>query len=329
MNFNSPDRTGHPAVFVRGVGHRLLLKPAVLLLRPNVALYSTDALPVNCSAYSPPLDPESASPQASTSSSPFGSELGGARTCECLTQTLCCHSCGNAVGYMIVSPCRRCTSSISLSNRTTNGHRFVFYSAEVSAGERHYLAGERGVVPFHPVPPPMVSSGAQQLAGWYVRRPNARMAPYARDPVSGMPLQMAIPSPEPMSPPSADGETRFPSPDTESPGASSLSPSSSTESMPPLMDLDAPPPQHSPPVASASPSHVPNEPGSTSAESSVPPQRMQTGDVLFWHNLVRSGEIPAVVDNLRARGRSDGEDKGVDKEESAAVVPKRKVFAGR
>ncbi|EIM82625.1 uncharacterized protein STEHIDRAFT_64559 [Stereum hirsutum FP-91666 SS1] len=67
---------------------------AVLLLRPHVPLYSTDALPVNCSAYStsrvallpsrPPSDPP--------------------RTCECLTQTLCCHGCGNGVGYMIVIP---------------------------------------------------------------------------------------------------------------------------------------------------------------------------------------------------------------------------------
>ena len=77
-----------------------------------------------------------------------------ARTCECLTQTLCCHGCGTAVGYMIVSPCQRCTSSITVNNRATNGHRFVFYSSEITACERHYIKGERGVSPFHPPPPP-------------------------------------------------------------------------------------------------------------------------------------------------------------------------------
>ena len=70
---------------------------AVLLLRAEVSLYSTDALPINCSAYSAgPLRP--APTPASTPSQ--------IRTCECLTQTLCCHGCGNAVGYMIVIPVR-------------------------------------------------------------------------------------------------------------------------------------------------------------------------------------------------------------------------------
>ncbi|KAI0371114.1 hypothetical protein BV20DRAFT_922692, partial [Pilatotrama ljubarskyi] len=74
------------------------------------------------------------------------------RTCECLTQTLCCHGCGGAVGYMIVAPCARCTSSITANNRATNGHRFVFYSSEIVACERRYVPGERGVGAVHPVP---------------------------------------------------------------------------------------------------------------------------------------------------------------------------------
>ncbi|KAI0305550.1 hypothetical protein B0F90DRAFT_1617112, partial [Multifurca ochricompacta] len=69
---------------------------AVLLLRPHVPLYSTDALPVNCSAYStrpPPTDSPRRQPIEQLP-----------RTCECLTQTLCCHGCGCSVGYMIVVP---------------------------------------------------------------------------------------------------------------------------------------------------------------------------------------------------------------------------------
>ncbi|KAI0331182.1 hypothetical protein GY45DRAFT_1336336 [Cubamyces sp. BRFM 1775] len=158
---------------------------AVLLLRPNVPLYSTDALPINCSAFSPPPEQPSSttshapslsiSSTGSSSSSASGgtsstrSSISGpsggyqtgdpaqpsatsperppSRTCECLTQTLCCHGCGNAVGYMIVSPCQRCTSSITANNRSTNGHRFVFYSSEITACERHYVPGERGVSP--------------------------------------------------------------------------------------------------------------------------------------------------------------------------------------
>jgi hypothetical protein len=68
---------------------------AVLLLRPHVPLYSTDALPVNCSAYS-----------ARPNSPPRQTSERQPRTCECLTQTLCCHGCGSSVGYMIVVPVR-------------------------------------------------------------------------------------------------------------------------------------------------------------------------------------------------------------------------------
>jgi hypothetical protein len=69
---------------------------AVLLLRPHVPLYSTDALPVNCSAYSARPSSTDSSPQRPNEQQP--------RTCECLTQTLCCHGCGTSVGYMIVVP---------------------------------------------------------------------------------------------------------------------------------------------------------------------------------------------------------------------------------
>ncbi|KAI0745055.1 hypothetical protein C8Q76DRAFT_606398 [Earliella scabrosa] len=150
---------------------------AVLLLRPNVPLYSTDALPINCSAFSAELeDPahgSSASMSSATSAGPSNSarsstsppsadpsqpssssaERPPTRTCECLTQTLCCHGCGSAVGYMIVTPCQRCTSSITVNNRATNGHRFVFYSSEITACERHYVLGERGVSRYHPPTP--------------------------------------------------------------------------------------------------------------------------------------------------------------------------------
>ncbi|EEB88242.1 hypothetical protein MPER_14035, partial [Moniliophthora perniciosa FA553] len=48
----------------------------------------------NCSAYT--TNPNVLKPAASCRPPP--------RTCECLTQTLCCHGCGSTVGYMIVIP---------------------------------------------------------------------------------------------------------------------------------------------------------------------------------------------------------------------------------
>ncbi|KAH9944714.1 hypothetical protein B0H21DRAFT_449642 [Amylocystis lapponica] len=185
---------------------------AVLLLRPTVPLYSTDALPINCSAYSRPEEPTLSSSNTSPLTSPLRApasppERTLPRSCECLTQTLCCHGCGTAVGYMIVIPCTRCTSSISATNRATNGHRFVFYSSAISADDRRYVPGERGVLP----------DGAPTSAELF--------AP-----------------PEPA------------------------------------------PPEPAEPV----------------------PERLRAGDVLFWHHLVRSGEIPAVCEDARARGSYGG-----------------------
>ncbi|KAH9952971.1 FAM72 protein-domain-containing protein [Russula dissimulans] len=122
---------------------------AVLLLRPHVPLYSTDALPVNCSALS--------SRPPSTRSSRQEPNEPQPRTCECLTQTLYCHGCGTSIGYMIVVPCARCTNSSSAMDRVTNGHRFVFHSSELIASERHYMSGERGILPVYTEPPPSSS----------------------------------------------------------------------------------------------------------------------------------------------------------------------------
>ena len=102
-------------------------------------------MPVNCSVYQ-------TSPQSPRE-----------RTCECLSQTLYCHGCGTAIGYMIVAPCARCAPGMGLTPtvpyphgqmyhqpmppRNTNGHRFVFHSTEVTYEERLYVAGEPDVKP--------------------------------------------------------------------------------------------------------------------------------------------------------------------------------------
>ncbi|KIM40193.1 hypothetical protein M413DRAFT_173673 [Hebeloma cylindrosporum] len=275
---------------------------AVLLLRPNVSLFSSDALPANCSAYS--ATPEVLSPPTTHKLNP------SPRTCECLTQSLCCHGCGNTIGYMIVVPCVRCTSSMSASNRATNGHRFVFHSNEVSGTERHYVQDEPGVVPFElPFPTPPNPQ--------YILHPSPHQSTY--------PLQtQASLSAGPSSPPfRAD---YLPTPPLEFASPEFLSPrhrSHDHDPSPQYYRMQSPPTSRFPPVIPARSSHYPLSNRPTSADSltsgSPPPPfspnfypadqkehpltlpSLKPGDVIFWHHLARTGEIPGVNDDERAR----------------------------
>ncbi|KAH8119393.1 hypothetical protein DFH11DRAFT_443501 [Phellopilus nigrolimitatus] len=129
-----------------------------LLLTPHVYLYSTDALPVNCSVYHGPRS--SRNTPVHPSSFPTLDRDEAPRSCDCLTQTLSCHGCGASVGYIIVSPCSHCASTFSpppdpyqLNQglpswaQRTNGHRFIFHSPEVVVEERLYIPGEPDVIP--------------------------------------------------------------------------------------------------------------------------------------------------------------------------------------
>lgn len=119
---------------------------AVLLLKPHVTLFSTDVMPTTCG----PLYPPSQTFPSTASSSEAHVE----RTCECLTQTLGCYGCGAQVGYHIVSPCIRCTASVTGSQRGSNGHRTVLHCGEITVRERRYVPGEPGVRCASPPPPP-------------------------------------------------------------------------------------------------------------------------------------------------------------------------------
>ncbi|KAM0754244.1 hypothetical protein T439DRAFT_378304 [Meredithblackwellia eburnea MCA 4105] len=103
---------------------------AVLLLKPNIVLFSTDAAPTNAGPVWPDRDHD---------------ELPAERTCDCLTSSLGCHGCGNVVGYHIVQPCSRCTASVHRHQRSANHHRYVFHHNEVSFKEREYFPGEQGI----------------------------------------------------------------------------------------------------------------------------------------------------------------------------------------
>ncbi|EST06281.1 Protein FAM72 [Kalmanozyma brasiliensis GHG001] len=125
---------------------------AVLLLKPNITLYSTDIVPSTCG--------------------PFfaGSHFHGGvdsneppveRTCECLTQSIGCYGCGAQVGYNIISPCARCTSSVMKHSRSSNGHRTVLHCSEIAVRERRYIPGEPGVRA-QPVPPVHLTASPAQ-----------------------------------------------------------------------------------------------------------------------------------------------------------------------
>ncbi|KAJ7045625.1 hypothetical protein C8F04DRAFT_1065520 [Mycena alexandri] len=300
---------------------------AVLLLRPNVALYSSDALPVNCSAYT--SNPNAIRPAAACPSS----SAHPVRTCECLTQTLCCHGCGSAIGYMIVIPCTRCTSSISTTNRATNGHRFVFHSSEIKGTERHYIPDEPGVIlpgatAAAPPTPMLPAYSASALHNGLHNRLHRPPVFYSHHSVR----------PEYLPTPPLDVEEDI------SP-ASSSPPSPAAPSFPFLQDsshlyMDSPLPHSAHPIPHSDHFHThyphsnrisdppPRRPTSAaSSESSnssppplIPPSHafglptehleapslppLYAGDVLYWHHLARHGEIPGVMEDARARRRS-------------------------
>lgn len=269
-----------------------------------------------------PSDSTSPEPPQSADQMPPAS-----RTCECLTQTLWCHGCGNSIGYMIVVPCIRCTSSMTVTNRTTNGHRFVFYSSEIAASERYYVSGELGVVtpaylPHLPSSPPTSSPGLSPPHS--TRRSSITLSPGqtpSTPPSRHGPQGSLLDSPTHRV--NSAGDLFLDSPYSPS----TLSDSSSTSSLPPLIP--------------ATPSYRARMRSSSSSGSVIPPPaRLKTGDNLYWHHLTRSGEIPAVVDDPRARTprsspSEDGAVDDIDQTEPQSAIkagaPRRKLIpmAGR
>ncbi|RDB25052.1 Protein FAM72A [Hypsizygus marmoreus] len=309
---------------------------AVLLLRPNVSLYSSDALPVNCSAYT--SNPDALRPR--TSCRPNTSSHIPPRTCECLTQTLCCHGCGATVGYMIVIPCARCTSSITATNRATNGHRFVFHSSEIAGTERHYVEDEPGVIPYEPVvPTPLASESSTPQFTYppvFVTQPDPRTSNRthgrAQRSRSSSPslvpdylptpsLEFADPILASSTPPQSDSypfprahhySEPYPSPQGRNPVP---------HSVPPFRPISPPasiPSQYGYHLASRPTSAASSQPSNSSPPPLIhssfsfslpaeqkelpPPRKLQLGDVLYWHHLARNGEIPGVAEDERARG---------------------------
>ncbi|TFK20792.1 hypothetical protein FA15DRAFT_707806 [Coprinopsis marcescibilis] len=300
---------------------------AVLLLRPNVSLYSSDAQPANCSPYF------GSDGQAPASSSRRSSSSTPARTCECLTQSLCCHGCGNTVGYMIVVPCTRCTSSINTSNRSTNGHRFVFHSNQIVATERRYIPGESGVKPYdiespthpHPmhaasshstglpygyIPPPPPHDMILPNAAWYSQTSFASSSPpflgqYGSNPHIVPPppeslysstAQAGYYNPPYHGQPYTSSYQNSPRMYTAQTGPHSH-PADFQHPMAPLRPI-------SPGLDNSDELHIPplSQPFLPFEHKEQPiPRRLAGGEHLYWHHLARNGEMSGVRDDDRAR----------------------------
>ena len=192
----------------------------------------------------------------------------------------------NRQGWIDLSPlnqCQRCTSSMSVNSRSTNGHRFVFHSFEVIASERHYIDGEPAVIPYHP-PPPLLCPAVHPIPGSTYPSPISINGPPIRfshvaEHHLGQSGQYSDNSPTPpadmdldewgarvSSPPASFGPTRSPVPMRASPL--------------PQFQRPAPPPRSPSPV-----------------------MKLKAGDMLYWHHLSRNGEIPGVQEDPRARGK--------------------------
>lgn len=199
------------------------------------------------------------------------------RTCECLTQTLWCHGCGASVGYMIVVPCIRCTSSTAATSRTTNGHRFVFYSSEIVASERYHVEGESGIIS------PAFSPRMQLPPQPHGLSNDSPPAQPAHEP------SRILVSPRPPTTPNRRRHTSASL--LDSPVQRHVQELSES-----LDHLSSPPPLSpvTPPIGRfRSSSH------STSNFQELDP--LKPGDVLYWHHLIRHGEIPAVEDDPLSR----------------------------
>lgn len=175
---------------------------------------------------------------------------------------------------------------MSASNRSTNGHRFVFHSFEITASERHYIAGEPGVIPYNPPPPPLCPAVRMMPSSAYpssisINGPPTRLShtgEYHYD--QGGQYSEHLPN----SPADIDESSDEWSIRTSSPLIPSFSPVRSpvpTRILPPRYIQQSTTPLRSP----------------------SPVLKLKAGDALYWHHLSRHGEIPGVQEDPRARGK--------------------------
>jgi hypothetical protein len=175
---------------------------------------------------------------------------------------------------------------MSASNRSTNGHRFVFHSFEVTASERHYVAGEPGVIPYHPPPPPLC--------------PAVRAMPSSAYPssvsINGPPVRLSHTG-EYHQNQGGQYSEHLPTPlvDVDERSSGEWGVRTSSPPMPSFSSVRSPVP-----TRTLSPLRIPRQ---TPPRSPSPVIKLKAGDTLYWHHLSRHGEIPGVQEDPRARGK--------------------------
>jgi hypothetical protein len=206
----------------------------------------------------------------------------------------------------------------------------VFHSSEIVGTERHYISDEPGVNPFEaPASPPLPHTSV----------PSQNLHFHPHDPSSPFYLggHRDLPTPLFTSPqyPQRASPEHLPTPPLESSDLAEFSRRSSSSSDGfPFTSSRATSPRHAPrpPAPHSTSSHphpaplpipVPSQsirapfllqsPPSYPYEVRVPslehkepssPKKLKAGDVLYWHQLVRNGEIPGVAEDKRARGET-------------------------
>ncbi|PWZ03117.1 hypothetical protein BCV70DRAFT_229463 [Testicularia cyperi] len=255
---------------------------AVLLLKPNITLYSTDIVPTTCGPY---FGPSSFHGQMDTNEPPVE------RTCECLTQSLGCYGCGAQVGYNIISPCLRCTNSVMKHQRSSNGHRTVLHCSEITVRERRYVPGEPGVrAAVAPIAPAARASNVTSPAQVYLdqySRP-VRSEVYRHSNASQRDLYLFSHGNQ--------GHFDYSAGDDDELEAEKLDATITTNTFYhnppqayPRASQHPAPPQHAQ-VSHASSSSPSHGDGGRSSDSSRRPRTLRRGDTIFWSDLVAGGE---------------------------------------
>lgn len=160
---------------------------------------------------------------------------------------------------------------MSPANRHTNRHRFVFFNKEIKASERHYIPHEPGIITASPL---LVSAAT----------PTPSLAP-SYDPNTRSPSLTRYATPQFQNHNTvAESAPSLPTPPPDSPVSSDHT-SAVTHPSPPSPITH----QH------------PNIPSIQFVVFKPERGKLRAGDVVYWHHLSRSGEIPAVVEDDRAR----------------------------
>lgn len=202
------------------------------------------------------------------------------RTCECLTQTLGCYGCGAAIGYSILSPCSRCTSSVVKHQRSSNGHRTVLHCSEISVRERRYVPGEPGVLAAVPPPP---TNPFQSIQSQSSTRLHVPTSPYSHFGRSSSPYSFSTSSSGSSSP---TNSTYF-DPDgnaTDSPHANYLDILEAEKAEAALAAAQA---QANAQAAAAAAAVAAARASSSNKRS---PRLIKRGDPVYWSDLVPGGE---------------------------------------